>query len=310
MEKNDLTIILLTYNEEANLPACLESLKGLNYPIFAVDSFSTDKTLSILESQQIKYVQHSFDNYSLQRNWAQENNPFETKWVFHLDAGERLTPELVNWLNSKFDPNTDIEGYMFSRRTIFLGKWIKYGGHYPNFHLRLYQANKGKCEEKVYDQHFVVNGKKEIIKTGIDIIDTVTDTLLNFTTGHARWAVFEALEIVSSQKDTGDVKAKLFGNPIERRRWLKQNLFERSPLFVRSFLYFFYRFIIKMGFLDGTIGLVFHLLQGFWFRFLIDAIILEIKTKVSSGNNILLKDLIKEEYGDKYYKLLESKNIK
>lgn len=273
------TIIILSFNEEANLPLCLDSLNGVEAPIFVVDSGSKDRTLEIIEQRGLVYKQHPFENYSRQRNWAQANNPYNTEWVFHLDAGERFTPELVQWLNNNFDPIRAVDGYMFSRRTMFLGKWIRYGGHYPNYHLRLYRTTKGKCEDKVYDQHFVVDGVTEVVKAGTDIIDTVTDTLQNFTIGHARWAAFEAGEIISATTEKGDVKANLFGTPIERRRWFKSKVFQKSPLFMRSFLYFFYRYFFKLGFLDGKMGLVFHLLQGFWFRFLIDAMVLESKTK-------------------------------
>ena len=124
--REKFTIIILTYNEESNLPSCLESLKGVDAFLFAVDSFSQDKTLNILQEHNISFKQHAFENYSLQRNWAQANNPFKTEWVFHLDAGERLTPELVQWLNTYFSvKNNDVDGFMFSRRTIFFGKWIR-----------------------------------------------------------------------------------------------------------------------------------------------------------------------------------------
>jgi glycosyltransferase involved in cell wall biosynthesis len=273
------TIIILTYNEEENLPECLQSLSGIKAPVLIVDSFSDDKTLEIANKHNIVLLQHPFENYSVQRNWAQANNPYKTEWVFHLDAGERFTPELVYWLNNLFDPSKSIDGFMFSRRTIFFGKWIRYGGHYPNYHLRLYRSSKGKCEDKIYDQHFVLNGKIEVIRKGIDIIDTVTESLHRFTIGHARWAAFEAKEILASKIVKGDVKAKIFGTPIERKRWLKENVFGKTPLFLRGFLYFFYRYFVRLGFLDGRRGLIFHFLQGFWFRFLIDAMVLEITLK-------------------------------
>ncbi|MEK6481643.1 glycosyltransferase family 2 protein [Catalinimonas sp. 4WD22] len=280
-----LTIILLTYNEEENLPDCLNSMSELNAPIFAVDSYSTDRTLEILETHAIPFLQHPFENYACQRNWAQINSPFDTEWVFHLDAGERMTPELVSWLNQKFDPNADVDGFMFSRRTLFFGKWIKHGGHYPNFHLRLFRKTKGYCENKVYDQHFIVDGNKRVVPAGFDIIDTVTDTLKNFTVNHARWAQLEADEIVANKKMKGEVKASFFGSPIERRRWLKNNIFQRAPIFVRSFSYFIYRYFIKLGFLDGKWGLVFHLLQGFWFRFLVDSMVLELLHNTQNTKN-------------------------
>jgi len=271
-----LTIIILTFNEQDRIVPCLDSLAGINANIFVIDSFSTDDTLDILRARGIAFVQHEFVNYAVQRNWAQENNPFTTDWVFHLDADERVTEELVTWLRNGFpQAAANANGFMFSRRTIFLGKWIKHGGHYPSFHLRLYRAQFGHCEQKAYDQHFVVSGHVEAIR-GVDIVDTVTNSLSQFTSSHNRWSTFEAAESIKEEGD-GEVKSTLAGNPIEKRRWLKNNLFYKLPLFLRSFLYFFYRYVVRLGFLDGAEGLVFHVLQGFWFRFLIDAKILEIR---------------------------------
>ena len=303
----DLTIIILTYNEEKNIQDCLDSIKSTNANIFVVDSFSTDATLNIFKKRKINYTQHPFENYAAQRNWAQLNNPFQTEWVLHLDAGERLSSEMVNWLNNDFQPTTETNGFMFSRRTMIFGKWVKYGGHYPNYHLRLYRTKKGKCENKLYDQHFFVNGHTAVLKPGIDIIDTVMSSWQEFTLGHARWAVFEAIEIIEKTKKTGEVKASLSGSPIEKRRWLKSNLFEKSPLFLRSLLYFMYRYFFRLGFLDGLTGLTFHFLQGFWFRFLIDATVLELKTKMEK-ENISLPGLIARDYDPKYLRILKTED--
>ncbi|MCB0640997.1 MAG: hypothetical protein KDC44_05130, partial [Phaeodactylibacter sp.] len=159
---------------------------------------------------------------------------------------------------------------------------------------------------KVYDQHFVVDGKKEAVKAGVDIIDTVTDTLLNFTRGHAKWALFEAIEIVSKAQEKGDVQARFFGNPIERRRWLKNNIFQKTPLFLRALLYFLYRYFIRLGFLDGKMGLVFHFLQGGWFRFLVDANVLELRHRLATEGKSL-EELVRQHYGETFLAAIAKK---
>jgi len=272
-----LSIILLTFNEEQNIGACLDSLLDVDAPVFVVDSFSSDRTLEILAARQVKYRQHVFENYAQQRNWAQHNTPFDTEWVLHLDAGERLTPEFANWLKNDFDPDTPENGFLFSRRTYFMNRWIRYGGHYPNFHLRLFRRAKGWCEAKAYDQHFVCEGAVHQIPAGIDFIDHVAHSLSEFTASHNGWALAEAQERAAAFGITGEVRARFMGTAIERRRWMKTRLFDRSPLFLRAFLYFFYRYIIRLGFLDGVPGLVFHFLQACWFRFLVDAMLYEIR---------------------------------
>jgi glycosyltransferase involved in cell wall biosynthesis len=289
-----LSIIVLTYNEAKNLPDLLHSLEGLNAPIFVVDSYSTDATLDVLAAAAIRYVQHPFENYAAQRNWAQANNPFYTEWVLHLDAGERATPELIDWLKHSFDANTsDTDGYLVARRAIFLGKWMRYGGYHPIYHLRLFRVAKGYCEHKAYDQHFVSSGHVTTAPIGVDISDTVMADLRSFTVQHARWAVFEAVDSLQQQQDSGEVQAKLLGNPVERRRWWKTHIFQRTPLFVRSIAYFFYRYFFKLGFLDGKEGLVFHVLQGFWFRFLVDSITLEIQKELPNKS---LQTIVQDNY--------------
>ena len=224
----------------------------------------------------------------------------------HLDAGERLTPALKNWINEEFDEHARVDGFMFSRRTEFMGKWIKHGGHYPNFHLRLYRADKGHCENKVYDQHFVVDGPTASLPKGLDMVDVVSDNLKDFCQSHLKWAAFEAFEVISTAQKQGEVNESLSGNPIEKRRWLKNNVFQKTPLLWRSFFYFCYRYFIRLGFLDGKKGLIFHFLQGFWFRFLVDAIVIEIKNK--QQENKPLDQIARESYGIQLNTLLKQEH--
>jgi glycosyltransferase involved in cell wall biosynthesis len=271
-------VIILTQNEEVNLPPCLNSLKGLDSPIVVVDSGSTDRTLEIAERYGAIVLRHEFIHYSAQRNWAQDHLPVETEWVLHLDADERLTPELVHEISETLrKPLGDLAGFMLRKRTIFMGRWIKHGGHYPSYHLRLFRKKLGYCEERLYDQHFLVEGRVAALKH--DYLDVLASDLASWTTRHARWAALEAQDRLTVQ-DRREVRPALRGNPIERKRWLKTSVYERAPLFIRPLLYWLYRYIVRGGFRDGREGLIFHFLQGFWFRFLIDAICFE-KEKVS-----------------------------
>lgn len=291
---HDLTFIILTYNEEKNISACLESIKGIPANVFVVDSYSDDKTLEILKESGVNYVQHTFENYSRQRNWAQVHDPYNSEWVFHLDADERLTPELKYWLINEFKSLIDADAYIFGRRAVFMGKWIKYGGHYPIYQLRLFRKALGGCEDKAYDQHFVCRGVSRLIKNR-DIVNVLSDNLGSFINRHNTWSLLEAVEILRNEK-SGEVSSKISGNPIERKRWLKNNLFEKSPLFIRSFLYFLYRYIFRLGFLDGKEGLIFHVLQGFWFRFLVDSKVYELRTEMKE-KGLSLGEAVNKKYG-------------
>lgn len=267
-----LDIIILTFNEEKNIEACLKSVLPLNATIHIVDSGSTDGTLSICSRYTPNINTHSFKNYAAQRNWALKNLPLNGTWILNLDADHRVSPELADELNAILANQIDLalNGFLISRRTIFMNKWIKHGGHYPTYHANMFRNGFGSCEEKLYDQHFLIAGKTRILKG--DIIDIITDSVNTFVTRHNHWATLEAQYQVEQRDNKNDVqliKPVFWGNPMQRRRYMKKK-YESFPLFIRPVLYFFIRYFIKLGFLDGKTGFVFHFLQGFWFRMMID----------------------------------------
>ncbi|MCX8104702.1 MAG: glycosyltransferase family 2 protein [Ignavibacterium album] len=275
-----VTIIVLTFNEEKNIVDCLETIKDFCDEIIVVDSGSTDKTLEIVKQYTEKVFHHPFVNYSEQRNWALENLPIKNDWILNLDADHRVTDELKKELTDLFSKGVseEVNGFLISRRTIFMGRWIKHGGHYPTYHANMFRKGFGKCEEKLYDQHYLVEGK--LLKLKGDIIDIITDSLSTFITRHNKWSTLEAEYQMSNKNEEKVVKANLMGHPIQKRRALKK-FYEKFPLFVRPTLYFIQRYFLRLGFLDGKEGLIFHFLQGFWFRFLIDAKIWEMRNEKS-----------------------------
>ena len=279
----ELTVVVLTLNEELNLPDCLESIEPLGCEVLVVDSGSTDRTVEIAKEAGAKVFEHPFDSYGAQRNWAQDNLSIGTEWVLHIDADERLTPEIRGSIVSALaNAPAEISGFILRRRSVFLGRWIKHGGIYPSYHARLFRKDKGRCEDRLYDQHYIVDGKVQRLSG--DMIDVTTD-LSAWTVRHARWAQMEARELLLGEDQPGRLQGKVFGTSIERRRWQRQSIYNRFPLFVRAFLYFLYRYIIRLGFLDGRRGLVFHFLQGFWYRFQVDAYMLESRGRAQRGGS-------------------------
>ena len=266
MNKIPISVLILTYYEEKNIEECLRSIYDWAGEIFIVDSFSTDKTIEIAQSYTDKIYQHPFENFAQQRNWAQENLSLKNEWVFHLDADERVSPELNSELKKIFSSKFEADGFMVSRKTIFRGKWIRFGGHYPVYHLRIFKRNKGKSEERLYDQNYIVKGK--ILKMKGDIINIINPDLKLWKANHIKWAYLEAQEILGNKNRIMNIR--LEGNPIERRNWVRYKIYYKMPLFLRPFIYFLYRYILRLGFLDGKQGLIFHFWQGFWYRFLVD----------------------------------------
>src|SRR5689334_14430028 len=153
-----VTAIVLTYNEERNLPDCLASIADWVDAVFVVDSGSTDATRSIAREAGATVFEHPFEHYGAQRNWAIEQLPIATPWTLHIDADERITPELRASITAALADERaaavrGVDGFLVSRRMIFMGRWIKHGGHYPAWHLRLTRTGAGRCEDRLYDQH-------------------------------------------------------------------------------------------------------------------------------------------------------------
>lgn len=157
-----------------------------------------------------------------------------------------------------------------------MGKWIKHGDYYPTWILRLFRKGKGRSEERKMDEHIILlEGRAK--KLANDFIDDNKKNLEFWIDKHNKFSSREVEEI-TKQLTTNDqqLTTKLSGQTAQKR-WLKENFYYRLPLFCRAFLYFIYRYFFRLGFLDGKEGLIFHFLQGFWYRFLVDAKFYEIK---------------------------------
>jgi uncharacterized protein (DUF362 family) len=285
-----LSVIILTYNEEQNIRNCLESVKDLSDQIFIVDSYSTDKTLEIAREYTNNIYQNPFIDQARQFNWALDNLPIKTEWIMRLDADERLTPELHNEIVRKIpDMPEVVTGLYMKRQVYFMGRWMKHGGYYPIWLLRIFRKGKAICEQKNMDEHIVVlEGKTENLAN--DIIDENHKGLSFWVDKHNKFASREMMEIMKSGKEEKGqtIKPNLLGHAVQRKRWLKKNLYLKLPLLLRSFFYYIYRYFFKLGFLDGKEGLIFHFLQGFWYRFLVDAKIYEMKKSEASIESLLI----------------------
>lgn len=289
-----ISVVILTLNEEKNLPECLASLQGIECDVFVVDSGSTDRSTEIAEEYGAKVFRHPFEGYGNQRNWALRELPLTCEWVLNLDADERLTPALAREIAQRMaGPPDGVDGFMLRRRTVFMGRWIRHGGHYPNYQLRLFRRAAGECEDRLYDQHFVVRGKVKALRN--DYIDVVASELSTWSVRHVRWAGAEASELTRVEAAQGArVPASLRAGQIAKKRWLRERLYGRVPLFVRPFGYWVYRYFFRLGFLDGKEGLIFHFLQGFWYRFLVDAIIHERRRATATQASALSESVIRK----------------
>lgn len=268
----NLSVLILTHNEEQNIGRCLQSLLPLDPAVYVVDSGSTDGTPEICRSYGATVVHHDWKNYADQFNWGLGHFGFNTDWIMRMDADEALTPELVQALREFLRrPPAGVSGIWVRRRVHFMGRWIRHGGYYPTWLLRVFRSGLGRCEQRWMDEHIIV-GSGATIRLPADIIDDNSKDLTFWTDKHNRYANREVLDLIA--RDAGADAAQPDGQA-GARRWLKYQVYGRMPLFVRPLLYFIYRYFCRLGFLDGKEGLVFHFLQGFWYRFLVDAKLFE-----------------------------------
>ncbi len=270
------TVLLLSFNSADTLGATLTRARQVSDEIFVIDSFSTDGTVTLAESFGAKVVQHAFENYGAQRNWAIDNLSITRPWQLHLDADEVMDDELVAAILALPD-NPEHAGYFVPRYVRFLGRVMRHGGMSPTWHLRLFKTGIGRCEDRKYDQHYLLTGPGTTGQLPGVMIDDIAMSLSEWTARHNRWADGEVAELFaadSGEASSGRLVADAKGNPAQRKRALRAK-YNKLPLFVRPFALFGYRYFFKMGFLDGTEGFIFWTLQTFWFRFLIDSKIWE-----------------------------------
>ncbi|MCR5304551.1 MAG: glycosyltransferase family 2 protein [Lachnospiraceae bacterium] len=274
-----LTVMIITKDEEQNIGKCLKSLTGLPERVVIVDSCSTDGTEAVCRGYgrrferyggKLDFYTREWKGYSDQLNWAINETGIDTDWVMRLDADETVTPELRKELIKRLPrEKKDVTGIVLKRRVYFMGRWIRHGGRYPEKLMRVFRNGHGKCEDRLMDEHLITDGKIREYRN--DIIDCNEKSLSWWISKHNRYSDLEAQ---SYFLDSGNEDLSGAGAQTGRKKVLK-GWYYRLPPFFRAMVYFNYRYFIKGGFLDGTEGLIFHFLQAFWYRFLVDSKIWE-----------------------------------
>ena len=294
----DLTVIILTYNEEIHIRRCLENVCPIAKKVIVVDSPSSDRTVQICqEFDNVDVVVHKYPgNQAEQFNWALVNLKIETEWILRLDADEYLTPELVEELKEKL-PRMDegVSALSLSRARAYCGKVLHHGIVNGIWITRIFRIGKARYEKRLMDEHLSVEG--EIVRMEHQFVDDNRMTIGQFTIKHEGYASREATLLLDAEYHLTDTSAmpKDHGEEVEKKRAQKER-YARMPLFWRAFAYFIYRYIIKLGFLDGKEGFLWDFLQGWWYRTLVDAKIFECKKACGNDKEAIVK-YIKEKWG-------------
>ncbi|TKC08640.1 glycosyltransferase [Pedobacter frigoris] len=274
MSNPEFSFIILTYNEEQHIPRLLDSIRILGANTYILDSYSEDNTIAICHDYNITVAQSTFYNHPTQWHHALSTFQINTPWVICLDADQIVTQELIALLmDFKDQDHLDFDGIYFNRKNYFKGRWIRYGGYYPKYLLKMFRPNKGWSDlTENMDHRFQVHGKTLIWKTGHIIEENLKESSISFWIDkHNRYSSLLAEEEVQRIKNRfkQSIKPRLFGSPNEQNAWFKK-LWWRLPRYLRPLIYFLYRIILQRGILDGKTGIIYHFLQAFWFRVLVD----------------------------------------
>lgn len=268
----DITVIILTKNEELNIARAINSVKAVADRICVVDSGSTDKTAEIAKSLGAEVVEHPFVTHGQQFNWAMNNLNITTKWIFRLDADEEVPPELAQEIVEKTaqHANDDVSAFVGNFRIYFLGRFLKHGGMYPFYRTTVFKTGKGYIDENgMRDQTVITEGRLEYLKN--DFLHYDFKSMDAWIQKH-NW--YSSLEVKNLTGDTTDASGKRTATADKTIR-MRNGFYYKLPRYWRARLYYWYRYYFKLGFLDGEAGRVHAFLQAYWYRYLIDAKLFE-----------------------------------
>lgn len=281
----DITAIVLTHNESIHIERCLRSLQPAVRRICVVDSGSTDDTCAIASKLGADVFSNAWVNHATQFNWALDHCDIDTTWVLRLDADEYLEAPLQQELIDRLDQTPDdVNGILLPRKYYFLGRWVRRGGMYPIYHLRLWRHGAGRIEDRWMDEHATLTGGRTLAYRGA-FVDWNLRDLAWWSEKHVRYATLEAVQRIIERHEANH--KHLSGSTQARaKRWIKQNIYNRLPPGIGPTLYVFYRLFIRLGIFDSQRGVSFHLLQGFWYRLLVDLRYVELSQAVADMQTV------------------------
>lgn len=295
-----VSVVILTFNEEQHIARCIESVRPFAHEVFIVDSHSTDRTVEIAQSLGARAFANPWINYATQFNWGLDNLPISGDWVMRLDADEYVTEALAQEIKTRLPGLvTSVSGVYVVRRVYFMGKWIRHGGYYPIRLLRIWRRGIGRCEQRWMDEHIRLSDAGDKFFFPGDVVDDNRNNITWWTAKHNGYATREMIDLLNIRYgfdkhdgiDSNDAKQQE-----SRKRWVKERLYSRLPLGFRALAYFLYRYIVRGGFLDGYRGMIFHILQGFWYRLLVDVKVYEFESKMRT-QGLDAKTLLRKDYG-------------
>ena len=274
-----LTVVILTFNESRHIERCIRSAQKVADDILVVDSYSSDDT--VIQAQQLggRVIQHPWLNHSTQMNWALSNGNVISDWVMRIDADEFLDDRLAVAVKRLTElAGDEIGGFEVNRRIRFMGQFIRHGGMAPMWVTRLWRNGWAQCEARWMDEHMIMSRGCIARLPGL-LIDDNLNSLAWWTQKHNTYSSHEAVDYLTIKHHAGLAKRPFAGlnRQARAKRWFNTRIYGHLPLGLRPWAYFFYRLVLRVGFLDGPRGVMFHTLQGLWYRLLVDAKVMEVQ---------------------------------
>lgn len=298
MTPKDVTAIILSYNEEIHIGRCIERIRDHVARIVVIDSGSTDATVEIAEKLGAEVLANPFVNQAQQFNWALENVPLATGWILRLDSDEYLDDAALGFLATLGRLPEAVAGAEFRLKVIFKGQFLRFGGYNATDLVRLWRTGRGRLEARWMDERTIVDG--EVVKSPGSLVDENLNSIGWWTDKHNRYASRHVLEIVlrnTAEREGHKDESALLSSNARIKRFLRNKVYLRFPRFVRPALYWFYRYFVLLGFLDGRMGLVWHFLHGFWYYMLIDAKLYEAERILARGGRAALVKYFSDSVG-------------
>jgi glycosyltransferase involved in cell wall biosynthesis len=259
MSGTGIEVLIPTFNEAGHIAAAVANARQVGR-VFVLDSMSTDGTQQIAAEAGATVVEHPWEGYSRQKNWALDNLPWEGRWIFILDADERLTPALRDCLLKTAADDPPVEGYYVNRLMVIFGRPVRHGGLFPSWNLRFFRRGRARYEDRSVHEHMICQGCTQYLKP--HMLHIRRETISQYITKHIRYADLESDEWVKLRLGRSGVAdpRDLFRDVLRYRQWLRRQVWPRIP--GRPMWRFLYMYLVRLGFLDGRAGLTLAMLMG------------------------------------------------
>lgn len=273
----NLAVVIIARDEAIHIERAIQSVRDIATSVLVVDSGSTDDTVAIAGRLGARTLFHPWKNHADQFQWGVDQLSPDVDWVLRLDADEVIEADLAAHIRKHLSSlPSEVTGVNFDRKHIFMDRWIRHGGRYPLRLLRIFRRGRGRIEQRWMDEHIVVDGGSTVTFPG-GFADHNLNDLSYFVDKHNKYATLEAVEVLihryglSSRDEAGQAGS----TQTAAKRWIKEKIYNRIPFGLSTLAYFLFRYIVQLGFLDGRPGLIYHFLQGYWYRFLVGAKVAE-----------------------------------